>query len=278
MKARHVKRIISAILGVKKETSPPLQWDGVQPLSWLMHVGSKFILNGHRSERILPWEKNRACTFAGTSYAVFSFPNAWHRQAKICRTRYQVCLLRDSAPEEPWLVELIKGWRLITEARVTIPPGGFAADEGSYRVQLSNGDYLTTDLVILATGQKPNNSLIDSLGSSDGEPLINPKNGFIRVRPTLQFFDSQYSNLFAVGDIADTGMHKAARPGSTQAAVVAKNIQALIEGREPEEHVVWAPAGIHLSLGLVSTKPHINRVVWRCAYYQTETEHHFSQP
>lgn len=126
---------------------------------------------------------------------------------------------------------------------------------------MSNGEYLTTDLVILATGQKPNNSLINSLRSSDGETLVNPKNGFIRVRPTLQFFDSQYSHLFAVGDIADTGMHKAARPGSAQAAVVAKNIQALIEGRKPEEHFAWAPAAIHLSLGLVSTKTYIDRVV-----------------
>jgi NADH dehydrogenase FAD-containing subunit len=111
---------------------------------------------------------------------------------------------------------------------------------------------LTTDFVILATGQRPNNSLIEDLIPSDGDTLINPNNGFVRVRRTLQFLDSKYPNLFAVGDIADTGMHKAARPGAAQAAVAARNTQALIEGKEPQEHFNWSPAGIHLSLGLVS--------------------------
>jgi len=37
---------------------------------------------------------------------------------------------------------------------------------------------------------------------------------------------------------------------ATQAAVVAKNIQALIEGRTPQEIYVPGPAGIHLTLGL----------------------------
>lgn len=71
------------------------------------------------------------------------------------------------------------------------------------------------------------------------------------MRPTLQFLDEKYPNLFAVGDIADTGTHKAARPGAAQAAVVAKNIQALIEGRSPDDKYTKGPRGIHLTLGLV---------------------------
>jgi NADH dehydrogenase FAD-containing subunit len=135
---------------------------------------------------------------------------------------------------------------------VVVPSSGFSTDGRQYEVQLTNGTKLTTDFVILATGQKPNNNLIKDLVTSDGKTLINPNNGFVRVRPTLQFLDSKYPNLFAVGDIADTGMHKAARPGAAQAAVAARNIQALIEGKEPKEHFSWSPAGIHLSLGLVS--------------------------
>ena len=68
----------------------------------------------------------------------------------------------------------------------------------------------------------------------------------------MQFQDPKYPNLFAVGDIADTGVRKAARPGAAQAAVVAKNIQALIEGRTPEEKYPRIPAAIHITLGLVS--------------------------
>jgi hypothetical protein len=70
----------------------------------------------------------------------------------------------------------------------------------------------------------------------------------------MQFLDEKYPNLFAVGDIADTGAQKAARPGVAQAAVVAKNIQALIEGLSAEEKFEWGPAGIHLTLGMVSLR------------------------
>lgn len=54
-----------------------------------------------------------------------------------------------------------------------------------------------------------------------------------------------------MGDIADTGAHKAARPGYVQAAAAAKNIAALIAGEEASETIAVAPAGIHLTLGLV---------------------------
>ena len=143
---------------------------------------------------------------------------------------------------------------------MVVPPKGFQSDARQFEVDLTNGTKIKTDFVILATGQKPNNDLIKDLVPLDGDTLINPGNGFVRVRPTLQFLDSGYPNLFAVGDIADTGMHKAARPGAAQAAVAARNIQALIEGKQPEEHLKWSPAGIHLSLGLVSAKENLNSV------------------
>lgn len=143
--------------------------------------------------------------------------------------------------------------RLITGSRVTVPQGGFSNDGSTFQVQLTNGTTEATQFVILATGQTPNNQLVSDLKPSHcGESIINPENGFIRVRPTMQLLDEQYSNLFAVGDIADTGAQKAARPGSAQAAVVAKNIQALIEGRTAEDTFVKGPGAIHLTLGMVS--------------------------
>ena len=169
--------------------------------------------------------------------------------------------------------KLIDQHRLITGSRVVVPSNGFQTDGSQYEVLLTNGTKLMTDFVILATGQKPNNSLIKDLIPSNGDTLINPNNGFVRVRPTLQFLDTKYPNLFAVGDIADTGMHKAARPGAAQAAVAAKNIQALIEGKEPQEQFSWSPPGIHLSLGLVSTKiwaltSHMNNILIRVGRLQ----------
>ncbi|CDM29944.1 hypothetical protein DTO013E5_8344 [Penicillium roqueforti] len=144
------------------------------------------------------------------------------------------------------------GIRLITGSRVIVPPSGFPNDGSTFDVHLTNGNTESTQFVVLATGQTPNNQLVADLKSSrpDSESVINPENGFIRVRPTMQFLDEEYSNMFAVGDIADTGAQKAARPGSIQAAVVAKNILALIEGRAAENTFVKGPGAIHLTLGM----------------------------
>ncbi|KAF7623714.1 putative amid-like NADH oxidoreductase [Aspergillus flavus] len=154
------------------------------------------------------------------------------------------------------LHELVKerfdelGIKFVTGARVKIPVEGYPTEGGAFNVELTNGTQLSTEFVICATGQTPNNGLISELTPSTSESLINPDNGFIRIRPTMQFLDPKYSNLFAVGDIADTGLRKAARPGSAQAAVVAKNIQAMIEGKSPEDVFPRMPAAIHLTLGM----------------------------
>ena len=158
------------------------------------------------------------------------------------------------------LHELVKkrfddlGIKLITGTRVNIPTGGFPTSGEKFDVQLTNGDSVSTEFVILATGQKPNNQLVSHLQPStpDGSSIINPDNGYIRVRPTMQFLDEKYSNMFAVGDIADTGAQKAARPGSAQAGVVARNIAALARGEEPAETYVAGPGAIHITLGMVS--------------------------
>ncbi|KAI3327350.1 FAD/NAD(P)-binding domain-containing protein [Xylariaceae sp. AK1471] len=143
--------------------------------------------------------------------------------------------------------------KLVLGSRVNIPAGGFQQDnisEEPITVSLQNGTTLQADVVIPATGQTPNTQFLSALPGSSEDSLINPSNGFICVRPTLQLQDPKYPYLFAVGDIADSGAHKAARPGAAQAQVVAKNILALVEGREPAEKIEVAPPGIHLTLGL----------------------------
>jgi NADH dehydrogenase FAD-containing subunit len=143
-------------------------------------------------------------------------------------------------------------------SRVNIPADDFQHDNVSgeaITVSLQNGTTLQADVVIPATGQSPNTQFLSPLRGSSEDSLINPNNGFIRVKPTLQFQDPLYPRLFAVGDIADSGAHKAARPGAAQAQVVAKNVLALIEGREPAEKIEVTPPGIHLTLGLVSAAP-----------------------
>lgn len=146
------------------------------------------------------------------------------------------------------------GVRFVGGSRVDIPDGGYplGGTGEPITVRLQDGRELTAEFVVQATGQIPNTQFLEDLApSSPGESLTNPKNGFIRVKPTLQFSDPAYPHLFALGDVADSGAHKAARPGFAQAQAVAKNIQAMVEGRQPNEEIVVGPAGIHLTLGLV---------------------------
>ncbi|KAI0877993.1 FAD/NAD(P)-binding domain-containing protein [Hypoxylon argillaceum] len=145
------------------------------------------------------------------------------------------------------------GVKLVLGSRVNIPADEFQQENTSGKpivISLQNGDTLQADVVIPATGQTPNTQFLSTLPASSEDSLINPANGFIRVKPTLQFRDPKYPNLFAVGDVADSGAHKAARPGAAQAKVVANNILAMIEGRDAAQNIEVAPPAIHLTLGL----------------------------
>ncbi|KAI0968905.1 hypothetical protein F4678DRAFT_441863 [Xylaria arbuscula] len=143
------------------------------------------------------------------------------------------------------------GIKLVLGSRVNIPADDFQQDTGKpTTVSLQNGSTLEADVVIPATGQTPNTQFLSTLPASSEDSLVNPANGFVRVKPTLQLQDPRYPHLFAVGDIADSGAHKAARPGAAQAQVVAKNILDLVEGREPSGVIEVNPPAIHLTLGL----------------------------
>jgi NADH dehydrogenase FAD-containing subunit len=115
--------------------------------------------------------------------------------------------------------------------------------------------------VIPATGQTPNNQFLKELEPTPGHNIINERNGFIKVTPTLQFADPKYPNLYACGDIADSGAHKAARPGAGQAAAVAQNIASMVQGGQASQNITVEPPAIHISLGLVCTSQARNHVV-----------------
>ncbi|KAJ9122233.1 hypothetical protein QFC22_001652 [Naganishia vaughanmartiniae] len=144
------------------------------------------------------------------------------------------------------------GVKLVTGQRVQVPAGGYPTDGSATKVVLANGTEIPTQLVILATGQIPNNHLLRELDSSStpSGQIINPSNGYLRVRPTLQLQHPGYGHIFALGDIADTGAPKAARPGMAQQDVVVQNIAALVKGEEVDGKIEVGPAAIHLTLGL----------------------------
>ncbi|KAK3291907.1 uncharacterized protein B0H64DRAFT_366362 [Chaetomium fimeti] len=149
------------------------------------------------------------------------------------------------------------GVEVVSGSRAVVPEGGWPSvfggggDGEKVEVGLQDGRVVTGDLVIPATGQTPNTGFVAGLeGADELGSVVNPQNEFVRVRPTMQFADGRYPHLFAVGDIADSGAHKAAKPGMVQAAVAAKNIASMVAGREAAEEMSLTPAGIHLTLGL----------------------------
>ncbi|KAF8579871.1 FAD/NAD-P-binding domain-containing protein [Ramaria rubella] len=138
------------------------------------------------------------------------------------------------------------GVELVLGDRAVIPQEVFPVNQGSFEVELQSGRVVLADFAIISIGQTPQSSLITSLSPSS----ITHK-GFISVRPTLQLDDKTNPNVFAIGDIGDTGANKAARPGMAQAKLVARNIIHLISGKPRELEVYrFDPPAIHLTLGI----------------------------
>ncbi|KAF2224637.1 hypothetical protein BDZ85DRAFT_194937 [Elsinoe ampelina] len=133
-------------------------------------------------------------------------------------------------------------------SRVKLPTEGYPTDGRGYDVELSDGSKVHTDFAIICIGQTPRSELVGSLSSE-----VLTGDGFIKVSKTLQVADSAYPHIFALGDVADTGAHKAARPAVKQAEIVAQNIEHMIQGEALEEYDSSAPAGIHLTLGLIKS-------------------------
>lgn len=82
---------------------------------------------------------------------------------------------------------------------------------------------------------------------------VSPNTQAIIVKKTLQLANDAYSNIFALGDVAETGAPKMARAGMMQAEIVSANIVAMIHGRKLNQYMPNAIEGLlKLSLGLVS--------------------------
>lgn len=115
------------------------------------------------------------------------------------------------------------GIELLLRSRAVIPAEGFPEDGSEYTVSTQDGRTVTADLFILTTGQTPSSDFVKDLG------IVNEMNRFIRIKPTLQVDNDEYTNVFAVGDVADTQGPKAARPATKHVDVVVANICKMIQ-------------------------------------------------
>ncbi|KAF5012631.1 hypothetical protein FDECE_1323 [Fusarium decemcellulare] len=111
--------------------------------------------------------------------------------------------------------------------RPSLPPrAGEAVRETS--LTLASGETRTWDLVIPCTGLRPRSGIL-----AEYSPKSIAQNGEIIVKPTLQIdhLPSSKENIFAIGDVAQTGGPKQGRAGLMQAEVAVSNIVRLIKNR-----------------------------------------------
>ncbi|GAA5940125.1 hypothetical protein JCM3775_007270 [Rhodotorula graminis] len=162
------------------------------------------------------------------------------------------------------------GVKTLLGVRADVPEGGYEAlnERGGGAVRLNDGSEVRADYVIHALGQSPNSQLL----SSSLPSAILPSS-YIRVSPSLLVAPSSPSEaasvaqrIFALGDVADSGAPKAARPAVLgQAPLVARNIARVLARDsnvtsssseapelELETHTPGA-AAIHLTLGVVDS-------------------------
>ncbi|KAJ3807568.1 hypothetical protein F5876DRAFT_79574 [Lentinula aff. lateritia] len=122
-------------------------------------------------------------------------------------------------------------------------------------VHLSGGEQLRADLVITCLGGTPLSDPLRALAPT----AVDPETGYIRVLPTLQIASpndhnstsnssyTAYPNVFALGDVAHTGAHKAARPGHFQSGVVTRNIQRLIKAKAAQRGIIKSKIDNHIN-------------------------------
>ncbi|KAJ7619385.1 oxidoreductase [Roridomyces roridus] len=132
------------------------------------------------------------------------------------------------------------GIRVVYQQRPEILPGG-----KTLRTSRGEEEY---DLILPCTGQRPNSSLLKNLAPD----AISETTNHILVKPTLQIQDSAFENIFAFGDVVETGGPKMSRAAQFQAEVVLANILRMIDGKQST--VVYKPlpyieGAIKLTLG-----------------------------
>ncbi|KAH7330725.1 hypothetical protein B0J17DRAFT_679374 [Rhizoctonia solani] len=132
-------------------------------------------------------------------------------------------------------VDIILGDKVSPEA---IPQEGIVTTESGKRVQ--------ADLVINATGGRPNTSCLHSL-----DPSALTTRGTVQVTPELRVkLTSGAQNVWAIGDIIEWTEQKMYLKAATgHAPLVAKNVLAAINGSKPAQYK-GKPELIMVTLGL----------------------------
>ncbi|KAI0037228.1 FAD/NAD-P-binding domain-containing protein [Vararia minispora EC-137] len=110
-------------------------------------------------------------------------------------------------------------------------------------VTLESGKKIDADLIIPAFGGKP---ATDFIASSLGADSLTDK-GLVKVTKTLRL--PAYTNIFAAGDIIDVQESKQVVPTYFHASVVAANVLAVLNDKEPKREYSKVPISMCVSNG-----------------------------
>ncbi|RYP42971.1 hypothetical protein DL768_010149 [Monosporascus sp. mg162] len=128
-------------------------------------------------------------------------------------------------------------------------------DAKSGFVTFKSGRRVECDVLINCTGQRPASQLVVDLS-----PDSVLETGQIRVKPTLQIPDDSFPNVYACGDVAETGTRNPnARSAMRQGMIAAENVLLAIQGKAPRYEYIphFADGAIGLTVGLQNSVAYV---------------------
>ncbi|RXK39852.1 hypothetical protein M231_02909 [Tremella mesenterica] len=171
------------------------------------------------------------------------------KEVTLVHSRAQLLPIYPMEMHEGILQNLIKmNIQVILSERVIEWPlhPGIPSTPNSKTIRTTSGRTLTSDLVLVCTGQKPATTLMSSLLPES----VDEKTRRIRVRPTMQLERIGWENWFAIGDCAETGSIQAGHVAWGQGMIAARNVVRLIKKEgDLEVYEKHGPA-IKVTLGL----------------------------
>ncbi|KAL1629219.1 hypothetical protein SLS56_005442 [Neofusicoccum ribis] len=134
-------------------------------------------------------------------------------------------------------VEFVLGEKVVGEVDGVVTLTSGRTLECGYLVGLDGLRSLEID----CTGHKPASGILAELS-----PSSIAESGHIKVKPTMQIVDESFPNIYAAGDVAETGTQRAnARTSMSQATVAVDNILLAIKGKSPRHQYkpLWQEDG-----------------------------------
>ncbi|KAI9497800.1 hypothetical protein BDB00DRAFT_916219 [Zychaea mexicana] len=161
--------------------------------------------------------------------ALRTFPGPYpHKHVTLVESHSMVISRSEAQQREKAMEYLLDlGIEVVCNERII---GLDGSESGGIYLGASGRVYSGYDKIFMATGTRPNNSLL--LNSSDLDVCLDSW-GRIRVKPTLQLDHWKYTHIFAGGDVTNVIEEKTGYAATLAGVCIARNICRLVKGKEP---------------------------------------------